>query len=217
MEEFPPNSMKWKAEQRAAAEKQQVKRVTTARTRHKSTFGRNFSYVFFGGDAREAFGYTFTHTVIPTLQELFLDSVNSWMQRKVYGDRGGPRRYRPGGPLAGSGSFMPAPTPYNRMSTSRPDDRPPMPRMLSRTSRQRHNFDEIIINSRPEAEEVLDNMYTMLQQYESVSVADLYALTGIESSHTDQKWGWTDLRGAAVGRARGGGYVLELPDPEYFQ
>jgi len=49
--------------------------------------------------------------------------------------------------------------------------------------------------------------------YENVSVADLYELTGVQSAHTDQKWGWVDLRGSNVERTRQGGYVIALPEP----
>jgi hypothetical protein len=70
-----------------------------------------------------------------------------------------------------------------------------------------------VIASRQEAEEVLDRMYDLISQYDAVTVAELYELTGLESSHTDQKWGWEDLRGSGVGRVRGGGYLLELPEP----
>src|SRR3954454_10116741 len=92
-------------------------------------------------------------------------------------------------------------------------DRPP-PASMSRRARARHDFDEIVLESRGEAEEVIDRMYDLLSRYDSVSVADMYELTGIQSAHTDQKWGWTDLRGSTVTRTRAGGYLLDLPEPQ---
>ena len=86
--------------------------------------------------------------------------------------------------------------------------------MLSRRSRTRQEFDEIVIQSRQEANEVLDRMYDILSRYGSVAVADLYELTGIQAAHTDYKWGWTDLRGAKASKLRQGGYLLDLPEPE---
>jgi len=38
-------------------------------------------------------------------------------------------------------------------------------------------------------------------------------LVGLAATHTDNKWGWTDLSGAGVSRIRGG-YLLDLPEPE---
>ncbi len=107
---------------------------------------------------------------------------------------------------------------YRGMSSAPPGARPSTPqrRTLSRQARARMTFDEIVIPSRQEAEEVLERMYDMLSQYGMVSVADLCALTGITASHTDVKWGWQALTGARAQRLRHGGFVLDLPDPEPF-
>ena len=77
----------------------------------------------------------------------------------------------------------------------------------------KHDFDEIVLDQRAEAEEVIDRLYDVVSRYESATVADLYDLVGLPSTHTDHKWGWTDLRGAGVSRIRDG-YLLDLPDPE---
>lgn len=69
------------------------------------------------------------------------------------------------------------------------------------------------MESRPEAETVLDNLYDILNKYDVVSVSDLYELVGITPQHTDQKWGWTTLQGAGVSRMRDG-YLLNLPEPQ---
>jgi hypothetical protein len=86
-------------------------------------------------------------------------------------------------------------------------------RVMSRQARARHNFDEIVLDDRAEAEEVIDRLFDLVSRYESASVADLYELVGLASSHTDHKWGWSDLHGAGVSRIRGG-YLLDLPEPE---
>jgi hypothetical protein len=58
-------------------------------------------------------------------------------------------------------------------------------------------------------------MYDYMSRFGTVSVAHLYELTGIQSSHTDMKWGWDELRGSRVVPQRnGGGYLLDLPEPE---
>jgi hypothetical protein len=84
---------------------------------------------------------------------------------------------------------------------------------MSRQGRARHDFDEIVLDERSEAEEVLDRLFDVVNKYESATVADLYDLVGLPSTHADYKWGWTDLRGAGVSRIRDG-YLLDLPDPE---
>jgi hypothetical protein len=210
MEHFPPNSRK--AEK--AAEPKQVERVTSATAvRRKQPLGRKFSRTFFGGDARTASEYMIGHVVVPALKEMLVEAASSGFERLVYGDvRPKGRRGAPtGGPLGYVS--------YNRMGQAqRPaETRPPGPPMLSRRARARHDFDDLVIPSRQEAEEVIDRMYDLISKYDSASVADLYELTGLKGDHADFKWGWTDLRGASVGRVRGGGYLLDLPEPEYLE
>lgn len=72
-------------------------------------------------------------------------------------------------------------------------------------------------DARIKAERVLDTMTDALDQYTSVSVADLYDIAGVSNiagDFTDKNWGWTDLTDAKVRRARGGGYYLDLPKVE---
>ena len=81
---------------------------------------------------------------------------------------------------------------------------------MSRTSRARHDFDEIILETRGEAEEVLSHLVDLTIDYQQATVADLYDLVGITSNFTDNKYGWTDLRSASVTRVRDG-YLINLP------
>jgi hypothetical protein len=84
---------------------------------------------------------------------------------------------------------------------------------MSRLARSQHDFDDIVLDSRVEAEEVIEKLFEVVSRYGAATVADLYELVGLSTAHTDQKWGWTDVRGAGVSRIRGG-YLLDLPDPE---
>jgi hypothetical protein len=84
---------------------------------------------------------------------------------------------------------------------------------MSHRGRAAHDFDEIILDSIGEANEVLENLIELISKFEQATVADLYDLTGIDPTHTDYKWGWKDLRGARVSRVRNG-YLLDLPQPE---
>jgi hypothetical protein len=70
-----------------------------------------------------------------------------------------------------------------------------------------------VLDQRAEAEEVIDRLFDVVSRYGSASVADLYELVGLDSTHTDHKWGWEELTGAGVSRIRGG-YLLDLPEPE---
>ena len=80
----------------------------------------------------------------------------------------------------------------------------------TRSRRSSYSYDDIIIDTRAEAEEVLERMDELLDTYNVVSVADLYDLVGISCSYTDNKYGWTNLRNAEVIRVRDG-YIIKMP------
>lgn len=205
MENFPPNSHKARD---AAKEPKRVERVPsiTAKRRNKP-LGKQFRETFFGGSARTAGEYMTFHVLIPAVKEMMVEAANAGFERLIYGESQGRRRgSQPPTSRVNYGQ-------YSQPNPQRRDDRPPMPRQISRGSRARQSFDEIVIDSRQGAEEVLDRLYDILSKHDEVSVSDFYELTGFESSHTDRKWGWLDLRGAGVAHIRGGGYLLNLPEP----
>ena len=83
-------------------------------------------------------------------------------------------------------------------------------RTVSSNTRARHSFDDIVLSSRGEAEEVISHLVDLTIDYGQASVSDLYDLIGITGNFTDNKYGWTDLSSASVSRTRDG-YVLNLP------
>jgi hypothetical protein len=76
-----------------------------------------------------------------------------------------------------------------------------------------YHYDDIIFDNRGEAEEVLVSMEECIATYGMVTVRDFYDLVGVTGNHTDQKYGWLDLRTASVVRLRmgEGGYMIKLP------
>lgn len=202
MQEFPANSKK----ARVPDEPKKIERVTSAEAvRRKKGLGQKFRETFIGGDARTATDYVIFHVLIPSAKDMLAEAASSGIERLIYGETR-PRRGHTSG-YSGLGHVN-----YNRMSTSQ--NKQESPRTLSRAARARHDFDDIVIPSRQDAEEVIDRLFDLLDRYGSASVAELYELTGIQSSHVDHKWGWRDLRGSKAARLRSGGFLLDLPDPE---
>ena len=208
MQDFPANSAKARERSEGPpqdARRTKIEQVTSAEAvRRKRGLGSRFRETFIGGSARGAAEYVVTDVVVPTVRDLIFESLQGGLDRLIYGDTR-PRRGVTTSSYSNLGHMN-----YQGMSSNRP----PTTRSLSQRSRTRHDFGEIVIPNRQEAEEVLDRMYDVLSRYGSVPVADLYELTGIQSSHADHKWGWTSLRGAKVARLRTGGYLLDLPNPE---
>lgn len=200
--EFPPNSDKSKL---GEYEEKKVMRVTSSEPiRRKKGLGKQFKSTFFGGDAKGAMQYVVFGVLVPAAKEAIVDAGREGLERIVFGDS----RNKRSAPPSGSAGYIS----YNRYAAAGPRQEAPA-RALSRRARARHDFDEIVLNSRTEAEEVIDRLFDLVSRYDAATVADLYDLVGLESTHADFKWGWIDIRGAGVARVRSG-FLLDLPEPE---
>jgi len=200
--EFPPNS------EISKRKKNQEKNITPVvsgnAVRRKKSLRKQFSETFVAGDAKTAMRYVAFDVLLPAAKDMVVESFTQGIEKLIFGDS---RRRGSTPPMAGPTGYVS----YNRYSMGGRSSGPS--RALSRQARSRHNFDEIILPDRVEAEEVIDKLFELVSRYESATVADLYELVGLSSTHTDHKWGWADLHGAGVSRIRGG-YLLDLPEPE---
>ena len=184
---YPSNSRKSKEQDNT---KRVEKAVASGKARKKNGVTK-FADAFISEDIKTVKSYVFSEVLIPALQKLLVDTVNNSINMMVYGNEGKARS-----------SNMP------RVSYRSYDDRRDNNRARARS---KYDFDDVIFDTRGDAETTLDSMYDILEKYQAVSVADLYDLAGLRGNHTDNKYGWTDLRGAYVNRASGGGYIVRLP------
>ncbi len=79
-------------------------------------------------------------------------------------------------------------------------------------SQNRYDFSQIVFDTHQEAVEVLQRLTDIVDQYDVVSVADLFDMVGLENDYVDFKYGWTNLAKAGYRRAPYG-YTLILPRP----
>jgi hypothetical protein len=207
--EFPPNSA---VSKKGAPQAKNIERVTSGEpVRRKKSLRKQFSETFVAGDAKSAVSYVLLDVLLPAAKDMIVEAGSQGIEKLIFGDSS--RRRGARSPVAGPTGYVS----YNRLSSSMGGgSRLPGPqRAMSRAARGRHNFDEIVLEQRTEAEEVIDRLFDLVSRYEQATVADLYELVGLQSTHTDHKWGWEDLHGAGVTRVRGG-YLLDLPEPEPF-
>lgn len=212
MDQFPPNSRK--AAQAPPREPKRVERVTSAQAEVRKTgVGRRFRETFFGEDTKTAIHYSFFSVAIPRARDMLFDVLQSGLERRIYGERrvntGQQTNYANIARVnyQSQGGAGPAAMRHPGMMGQSPPQ-------VSRGARARHDFGEIVIKNKPEADEVINQMFTILSQFGSVSVADLFEMTGIRAEHTDVRYGWTALPEAKAVRLRdGSGYVLDLPYP----
>lgn len=212
METFPSNSRFDKPEpKKISAETQEDKRVERVTTndvvRRKTPLSRRLREAFGGDDTRTVADYVLMDVMVPAAKDMMVDAVTQGFERLIFGEARSSTR-RAAASRGNSGYVS-----YNRFSGKSVAPKDEARPTISRRARVNHDFDEIILETRLEAEQVLERLYDIINRYDSATVADLYDLVGITGEFTDNKWGWTNLHGSGVTRVRNG-YLLDLPKPE---
>lgn len=194
MTEYKSNSHRSK-EQATVPEKKVEKIVCNGvKTKKKN----KLADVFVTEDIRNVKDYIIMDVLIPAAKKALSDIVTNGIDMILYGE-------------TRSNKSKGSKVSYSKYYDDRDRDRYSGRRdERSRTNRMGYAYDEIILENRGEAEEVLYKMDELLDVYGVVSVADLYDLVGISGNYTDNKYGWTNLRAASVQRLRDG-YLLKLP------
>lgn len=224
MEEFPSNSRTVRVERterttrvnpvQAEPEKEVMKVVTdgSAVKRKVGMWGR-VKKTFFGADLNHVVSYVGNDVLRPAFQDMVADAVTTGVERMIFGEArvgGGSRRRTGGGASTNFVNYRGySGDPRGSGPARREDPRP----QLSRQARRSHDFGEIVLGSRAQANDVLDQMFALLDKYGVVSVKDLLVMVDIAPEFTDEKWGWDSLAGADARRTRDG-YLLVLPPTE---
>jgi hypothetical protein len=85
-------------------------------------------------------------------------------------------------------------------------------RKSSKKVKKKLDIDEVWFETRKKAQEALDELLEMIEDYDNATVADLYSAAEEEYDSTDEAWGWKDLSAAYVTRGREG-FMINLPKP----
>lgn len=172
-----------------------VKPVVTGKVKKKSkSFGEKFVENFINDDVSDVKGYLVSDVIVPTIKKTVIDVIKMFF----YGKTSGPG---PGGAEI---------VPYNQMSRGRTylmGSSNAAPKRVSKKT-----FDDIWFENRGDLEVVVDNLNAIIDTYQVVSVFDLLELAGQQTVFTDNRFGWTDLRGMQIVH-NSNGYVLKMPPP----
>lgn len=190
---YPSNSHKAKTapEETQVEERKKVEKVTVGQAKIKKKSGiKQFFGKFVSEESQDIKTYLVRDIVIPTIKKTISDTVDMILY---------------GGSSKNRSSIS------SRISYRSFYDEPRSRDIRdSRAASPVYSYDDIIIDSRGEAEAVLSQMNDLIDTYQTVSVADLYDLVGLTGNYTDNKYGWTNLRTAEVVRVRDG-FMLKLP------
>lgn len=188
-----------------------VDKVVEGVVLRKKSGGRRALDSIFGGDPNGVISFVIMDVVLPAAREMIVDSFSTFMERLVYGEsRSGGRQRTYRSSATGSPYVQ-----YNRYSPTQQASRLARdePRETRPESRSLRDTDEFIFQTYAEAQEVVDRMYLLLQQYEQVTLSDFYSMIDISGNYTDETRGWTDLAGTRIRKVRGG-FVVDTPPKE---
>lgn len=194
MEEYKSNSDKAR---NGAIEETPEKRVGpvisgSASTQKKTGFGK-FAESIIAEDARSVGSYLLTDVLLPAFKKSIDDIVSNGIHMLLYGRAAETKS---------SGLSKISYSSYYSKSYNEP---------VRAGSNSAFDYDNIVFDSRGDAEAVLVHMQDIVDQFGQVSVGDLYDLADVPApNYTINKYGWTSLRNAQVLRCRDG-FILKLP------
>lgn len=210
MQDFPGNSHNPlgdnKKKEPEVKKKEVVKIVAVDATLKPIPIHKKIKGIFFSGSARSASQFVFRDVLIPALKHMIAEGTSKGIDKMLYGES---PRSRFGNSEISRSRFS-----YNNpIYRGDPRERVMFPDQPPRAITRHAPVGDIILTTRIDAENVIEELAKMIERYEVASVADLYELVGLPSAHTDNKWGWAQLKYANVRQTRDG-YLIELPPAE---
>ena len=189
MHSLPSNSHKSKVSKN--------KKIVKGRVRkQKKTFIKQVVETFVGEEVDSVGNYILHDVVIPAVKNTLSDAIQGGIEMLLFGERGNNNR------RGGSGHGKPN---ISYTNYSKPNRRP------SRVGSGRAKpTTDIILDSRADAQEVLNSLVDIIDEYEVATVADLNDLLGVSGKYTDNDYGWDNLNSARISRVRDG-YLLDMP------
>nr|DAK78759.1 MAG TPA: hypothetical protein [Caudoviricetes sp.] len=190
---YPTNSDRSK-------EKKTIEPVAKARIKREST-ARKVVGEIIREDARSVGETVLWDVIIPTVKNLISETVTRGIESMLYG---GDSRHR-------SRTSYSDYSGYSRPKGNRDRSTDRRERRSAHQAEPERN--EIIFDSRSDANDVIDRMSDIIDQYGQASLADLNALIGASSNFIDDNWGWTDMGSFNVRQVRDG-FMLTHDEPQ---
>ena len=201
--EYGGNSHKMKDEQKTlpdkSSEEKKIEKVISgsAKSKKKGEM-QKFADVFITEDVGNVKNYIFMEVLVPAVKKAISDIVTNGVDMILYGETR--QKKNSNTTKVSYGKYYGNSREQEQRSSS-----------YRQSGRTGFDYDEIIFETRGDAESVLDAMNEIISQYGVVSVGDLYDLADVSTDNfAVNKYGWTDIAGCKAVRVRDG-YVLKLP------
>jgi hypothetical protein len=195
---YPTNSPK---QPQANAVEKRVQKVTSGPVKVKKNELRKLADIFISEDVANVKEYIFMDVLVPAIKKAIFDIVTNGIDMFLYGGRGGAKNNNNATSKVSYRSY------YDKPSTPAPSAN----RGSENAVRSAADYDNIVFNTRGEAEAAKQQMVDIIAQYGIATVSDLYEMTPLTPPFTAQKYGWMcDLSNVPVERTHNG-YILKLP------
>ena len=195
MSNYPSNSHKSREAAKQAPVEKKVEKVVKGNAKVKKKNGlTKVADSVITEDIHNVKNYVIMDVLIPAFKKAISDIVANGIDMILYGETG---RTKKG---YGSSSYVSYDKKYRYGERS--DERS--------SYRSIYSLDDIVLDYRDDAEDVLRKMDELIDMYDAVSVADLYDLVGLRCNYTDNKYGWTNIRNAEIVHTRDG-WTIKMP------
>lgn len=205
MDKRYPSNSKFKKKEKEERIVKPVVNSEDVKIRKKGLFSKMIGS-FFAKDLNSMSEYLIGNVIVPKVQDIFIDTVNQATEYMVYGDTRASRLNNKKSTIYFSGVNGNKKTSIGAVSDKYPSNR------MSSIDRKKSydDYSDLIFKERQIAEEILSRMYDDLSEYGCVTVLSLKSMIGVETTHTDEKYGWMELAGSRIKKVRDG-WLLELP------
>lgn len=185
LENLTPNSDKYRSEKPGGEEKHEVRKVQTSNVKvKKRTLFSNLADTFIREKPAEVRKYVLQEVVVPAIMDTIYDCITSAVGMIFYKKAD---RRRPGGNSNTTGSR------FNYSAISTPSIRKERTPAYGGSKGSLRSFDNLVFESKGEAENVRDSMIEFLDRYGTISVMQFYDIADIDVSNvafTENNWGW---------------------------
>lgn len=190
MEDYKPNSHRFREEQEQPQERKKVEKVVTGTVKTKKNDARKLANIFISEDIKNVKSYLLMDLLVPALKDSIVKGITML--------------------LFGNSARSTKSTNATRVSYRNYYDQRDNDRRESNQSRGRFDYDDLVFETRDEALAVRSQMEDIIERYGYVTVLDLYDMVELTAPFTANKYGWLSIRNADVSRISTG-YVLKLP------
>lgn len=190
------------------------KMVSGTVVKQKKSLGTRLASLLFDKEDVDSIGkLLLNEVVVPAVKNTLYEAITTGVSTALFGQSGAPVSRNTYNRTSSMGRTNQYHQSYNRTNNYKRESVVDTSYRYDRGGDGRSYVPDYVFANRHEALAVLDQMRDDISMYGSVSVLSYYDYIGMESRHTDNHYGWTDLTRSGIKPTRNG-FVMSLPPVE---